>query len=212
MSTLRNLGTNNYFSSTSVCQLLLGFERWIVFTKKMGAGGASQARERQTNSRKQLCVYRGEANGEWEEMRPQSGQTDSGVWVTFHPVRGSEGHLLNQWFSNISTLKKKIATCSKMEISRSCQLPFPRRFRFHYPRAGPSNLHFNQHYLVPPPPTPALTLRLRSPFEQPCCKRCGAPGRFWTAQWSLGWQSGNRLQGARRQARRAVIVITELLQ
>lgn len=123
-----------------------------IHQKKTGARGASQAGRRHTKSRKQPCVY---IRGEWE-MRPRSRRTDSGMWMSLHPVRGSQGHLLNRCFSNISTFikKKKITpTCSKMQISRSYKTPFPWRFRFRYPRAGPSNLHFKQHDLVPPPPT-----------------------------------------------------------
>ena len=45
----------------------------------------------------------------------------------------------------------------KMQICRSYQLPFPQRFRFHCPRAGPRNLHFSQHCLRPLPHSPAQT-------------------------------------------------------
>lgn len=134
--------------------------------------------------------------------------------MTFRPVQGGDGHLLNQWCANISTCPPITSTCFKMQISRSYQLPFPQRLRFQCPRAVPRRLHFNPHHLLPPLPTPALSLRLTvwSPFEWPSYRRSGTPEGFLTEQRLLCWQSGNGLQGARLWAGRAATVITELVR
>lgn len=54
MSTLRNLGANNYFSPTSVYQLLLGFERWIILTR--GPSQAGQWHTQRTLGNSPMCV------------------------------------------------------------------------------------------------------------------------------------------------------------
>lgn len=92
MGSLRNLGTNNYLPSTAVRQLLLGFEKRLLFTREVGARGASQAGQRHTQRNPgngPVCVEG--RSVEQGEARLQSAQAEE--W--------ERGHLLNQWFPNI---------------------------------------------------------------------------------------------------------------
>lgn len=76
VGTLRNLGTNYYFSSTSISQLLLGFERWIMLTRDMGTRGASQAGQRCLRRSLGDTGWRREGSSRVEEMRLQCGQAE----------------------------------------------------------------------------------------------------------------------------------------
>lgn len=106
ISALRSLGTNYYFSSTSVCQLLLGFERWIMLTREMGDRGGipGRAETLAKESGRRCCV---EKRGECQRGRDE---TSKGAgWraqMPFRPVPGSGCLLLNPWFSNIIVFEK----------------------------------------------------------------------------------------------------------
>lgn len=106
ISALRNLGTNYYFSSTSVCQLLLGFERWIMLTRGMGARGGIPGRAEtlaKESGRRHCVEKRGECRRGRDEASKGAGWR---AQLPFRPVPGSGCLLLNPWFSYIIVCEK----------------------------------------------------------------------------------------------------------